>query len=89
MRVRQLKQYLNALPDEMVVMVQTCEGNLCAPLEFENIWQTQAFIDERDKALQPVRVVITSFIKGKERTSYKNEYSGVIAVYPEESKVEE
>lgn len=89
MNVAFLKKYLNTLPDNMQVMVQTCEGDYCATMELANLWQTEAFIDERYKHLERSKLVITAFVKGENNYETKNDGRGVMAIYPSETEAKE
>lgn len=94
MRIKELIRTLSLFPENMEVMVQTCQGDLMQPLSLYNMWASEAFIDEKFKSLEPARLVITSLVTSdKEKipaaTTYSNPRSGVLVKYEPAALVEE
>ena len=81
MRIARLIELLEMFPKETEIFVQTCEGDLLSPLEHKNVWLTDTWIDKRYKTLEKPKLVLTAFIKGRDRVEYKNDCSGVLVKY--------
>ncbi len=88
MRKERLIELLAMFPEGTEIFVQTCEGDLLAPLEQRNLWLTEAWIDEPRKSLEKPKLVITAYIEGRERCEVKNQKSGVLVKY-EPAKTDE
>lgn len=84
MRVGTLKELLRVFPDNMEIYIQTCEGDLLSPLELNNIWSSEAFIDEKYKTLESAKLCLTAFIKGREKYNYQNDQRGYRVMRPDE-----
>ena len=83
MRISALIELLQMFPENMEVLLQTCEGDLLSPVQKRNVWMTEAWIDERYKNLEAPKLVFTAFVKGQERYECKNDRSGVLVKYEE------
>lgn len=90
MKVIALIQLLKMFPENMDVLVQTCQGDLMQPLTKDLMWMTEAHIDERYKTLEPSRLVITSYLTSdvnvvSQKKEYSNPRSGVLVKYEQKS----
>lgn len=87
MKVRNLIEYMETLPDDMEVYLQTCEDDLCTPITFNHLSTTMGRMDERYGWQKPI-CVFTAFIKGQKSTVYRNKRSGFVFIDEKETELD-
>lgn len=78
-------EYLKTLPENTEIVLQTCEGDLCTPLNMNHM--SVSFISN-ENTFHSSMLILTAFIKGRDSYDYENDRRGFFVIDKSELKGE-